>query len=98
MGVLEAREREAVLSFADTLGLDAWADCSPLRRIVVAVAVMRLGVDLPESLSALGRLREALWSLGAGHDGARLAETIAKALRRWQRDSGQNFRTGCGVG
>lgn len=83
---LRRQERETVEAFASTLGLDAWTDCLPLRRLVVAVAVQRLAADMHDGLSALAKLREAAWSLGAGHDGARLADAIAKALGRWQRE------------
>ena len=92
--VLEPGERAAVQAFADSLGLDRWTDCPPLCRCVVMVAVQRLAADMHGSLSALGRLREALWALGAGHDGARKARAIAKALRRWQGERDKMSRRG----
>ena len=84
--VLEPGERAAVQAFAGSLGLDRWSACTSLRRVVVAVAVQRLATDLHPGLTPLGRLREAAWALGAGHDGARLAEAIARALSRWQSE------------
>jgi len=92
--VLEPGERAALRSLSSSLGLDGWSDCPPLRRVVVAVAVQRLAADVHGGLSALGRLREALWALGAGHDGARKARAIAKALRRWQGERDKMSRRG----
>jgi hypothetical protein len=82
--VLESPEREAVQAFANSLGLDSWQACPSLRRIVVAVALQRLATDMHSGLTALGRLREAAWALGAGHSGRRVAAAVARAVGRWQ--------------
>ncbi len=81
---LEEPEREAVETFADTLGLDDWSDCPPLRRVVVTVAALRMSADMHPGLSTAGKLREACWTLGAGPSSTRLAASIRRQLRRWQ--------------
>ena len=93
LSTLEDHEREAVESFAHSLGLDDWTACPPLRRVVLMVSALRMAADMHPGLSTAGKLREACYVIGAGPSSSRFATSIDRQLLRWQGAADHEMRT-----
>jgi hypothetical protein len=89
LAALGPEGERAAREWLEMLGLDRLSDCPPLELVVLAVATLRLSVDVQRAsprLSATDAFRLGAESLGLDDDGeARThpADGLARTLRNW---------------